>query len=192
VTRHSAPTTADATEIATIDPPTDSVTTHALANQIHPDLMAQFGDVLAQLATVEEDPTPRMMAAIMAAPTAESWEELFSSQSFKDMARRRIRITAIRSAESQYPESRLGIFLVCDFADLETGETSVMTCGSEMAIAQLLNCFRRGDLPHDFEVMVKDTPTRRGFRPMRLRSLGAGVTGDPATTIDSTATPVED
>lgn len=138
--------------------------------------------VLATIPAVEDDPTPRMMAAILESPDASSWEELFSAEHFKDYAGRKIRVHTFRVAESQYPGG-LGVYFLLDATDLETGEDVVMTCGSDMAMAQLLNCWRRGDLPHDFEVVRKDRPTKAGFYPMRFRSLGHVTTGDPAAVV---------
>ena len=145
--------------------------------------MLALRSALAEIPTVDEDPTPKMMAAILAAPDASSWEDLFNAAHFKDYNGRKLRVHAFRQAESQY-SGGLGVYFLLDATDLETGEDIVMTCGSDMAMAQLLNCWRRGDLPHDFEVVKKDRPTKAGFYPMRFRSLKKSTTGDPADVIE--------
>ncbi len=149
-------------------------------------LLQPLREILASIPEATEDPMPRMMAAIAAAPDAQSWEDLFSAAHFKDNAGKRVRVHGVRVMESQYP-GRLGIFLLADVTYLDTGEETVMTIGSEMAMAQLANCHRRGDFPHDFEIVKKDRPTKAGFFPMRLRSIQRATTGDPAEVIEGTA-----
>jgi hypothetical protein len=138
-----------------------------------------FREVLASVPAVDEDPTPRMMAFILASDSAQQWEELFESQNLKSNAGRRVRIHAIRQAVSDY-DSRLGIYLLCDVSWLDTGEQGVMGCSSEIGMAQLLNLHARNDLPHDLEIIEKDRPTKSGFKPMRFRSLGKVVSAPEA------------
>lgn len=148
--------------------------------------LAVVRNVLSDIPTVDDDPTPRMMAAMVQATSAEQWEELFAAAHFKDNAGKRVRIHTFRQSPSQY-EGPLGVFFICDVTWLATGENDVLTIGSDMAMAQLLNCWKRGDLPHDFEIVRKDKPTRGGFYPMRLRSIQSPTTGDPADVIEGTA-----
>lgn len=133
-------------------------------------LLAPLTQLLESLPTADEDPTPRMMQAIYESPDAQSWEDLFTAAHFKDHAGQRIRVHTFRPARSSY-QGHLPWFLVCEVTWLETGELDVLTVGSQMAMAQLLNCWKRNDLPHDFEIVRKDRPTQKGFSPMRLRSL---------------------
>lgn len=149
-------------------------------------ILAPLRGIIASIPPVTEDPTPRMMAAIAAAPDAASWEDLFSASHFKDSAGKRIRVHAIRVNDSQYA-GKLGVYFLCDITWLDSGEEDVMSVGSEMAMAQLANCYRRGDFPHDFEIVKKDRPTKAGFYPMRLRSIGKAALGDPADVIEGTA-----
>lgn len=153
-------------------------------------ILAPLREIVASIPPVTEDPTPRMMAAIAAAPDAKSWEDLFSAAHFKESAGKRIRVHTIRVNDSQY-EGKLGVYFLCDITFLDTGEDDVMSVGSEIAMAQLANCWRRGDFPHDFEIVKKDRPTKAGFYPMRLRSLGAPTLGDPADVIEGSAREVK-
>jgi hypothetical protein len=128
--------------------------------------------ILDTVPTAEDDPTPRMMEYILNADSAQDWEALFESLSFKNMTGETVRVHTIRWAPSRFENSLTGIFLICDITVLKTGEQDVMTVGGDLAIAQLLNCWSRQDFPHDFEVVRKETATAAGFHPMRLRSLG--------------------
>ena len=93
----------DNTELATVEP----VGTLATARQ-----------VLASIPAVEDDPTPRMMEAILNAPDASSWEDLFEASHFKDMAGRKVRIHDFRWSPSIH-KNALGVFFICDADDLE-------------------------------------------------------------------------
>ena len=164
-------------------------TTDALAKRGAPTAgggltVADFKTLLLAVPTVEEDPTESMIAAILASPNPAKWEEVFTSVSFKDAASKRARVHGFRASPSQF-EGRVPVFLILDVTWLDTGERGVMTCGSEMAMAQLLNAWRVGALPIDVEIIRKPTPTKAGFHPMRLRYLGAAPAplGDPAAVV---------
>jgi hypothetical protein len=132
--------------------------------------LAPMLELIESLPSVDDDPTPRMMRAIYESPDAATWEDLFTAQHFKDHAGDKVRVVTFRPSKSSYA-GKLGWFLVCEVIWLETGEQDVLTVGGQMALAQLLNCWKRGDLPHDFEIVRKDKPTAKGFYPMRLRSI---------------------
>lgn len=177
MSKHDKPETLELTTQDVAMVPAPSTTDIATRNESY---LAPFRKVLEGLLTVDEDPTPRMMNAIMMATNMGEFEQLFDAAHFKNMDGHKIRVTAIRAAESTYENSRLGMFLVCDITDLETGEERVMTCGSEISMAQLLKCHVEGWLPADFQIITKDTPTKAGFKPMRLRALARNVTPDAA------------
>lgn len=146
-----------------------------------------YADMRALAATVPDvfdDPTERMVAAILEADNPQDWEELFSAIHFKDSANKRFRVNTFRVTTSAY-QGGPGFFLILDVTDKETGESGIMTCGSTMAMAQLLNAWKRGQLPIDVEILKKETPTKNGFYPMRLRYIGPSQTpiGDPAAVV---------
>jgi hypothetical protein len=139
--------------------------------------LAVLQPILATVPTVEEDPTPRMMAVILEAADPGEWEDLFRAQSFKELAGRRVRVNTIRWAPSNF-EGSTGVYLVADVTFLDgdrQGEKGVVTISSDIAMAQLLNAWARQDYPYDYEIVQKSEPTRRGFKPMRLRPLGRPV-----------------
>lgn len=130
--------------------------------------MEQILTVFNALNTVDEDPTPRMMAAIMAEPDPAKWEKVFTAQHFKDSAGQRWVLNNPRRSPSNF-DNRFGKqYLVCDAYNPRNGEASVMTISSEMAMVQLLACQARDLLPAEFEIVRKKEATRRGFFPMRL------------------------
>ena len=157
----------------------------ALAKPEPKPLAETIKEILATVPDVVEDPTPTMIAAVLHMAGPEEWESLFAAESFKDLNGKRLQINAFRASPSQY-EGRLGVFLILDAIDLETGEARIVTCGSEMAMAQVLNAWDKGRLPVRVEVFKKETPTKRGYFPMRFKYLGDGLqapVGDPAAVV---------
>lgn len=141
-------------------------------------------ELVALVATIpngDEDPTESMLAHVMNAAVPGDWNAIFEADSIKDMDGKQVRINAIRSAASTFPDG-LPFFLVVDATDLKTGERGVFTCGSKMAVAQLANAYRTGNLPVEVEIVRKATPTKRGFHPIHLRYIGKteAPLGDPS------------
>lgn len=126
--------------------------------------------VLDTVPTLEEDPTARMVEIIMEASDPSEWERLFNSASTKGNVGKEVRVHDLRWFPSAF-EGGVGVFLVAEVTWLETGEQGVLATGSLIAMAQLLNCWKRKDLPRDFVILEKPTDTRAGFRPIRLRAL---------------------
>lgn len=172
-------TTPEAAQEAETEPQT------ALAPVAKKGQLANLVSALAEIPTVEEDPTESMVEAILQAGSPAEWEEVFTAASFKDSASRKVRVHAFRASPSQFG-GRLPVFLVLDVTYLDSGERGVMTCGSEMAVAQLLNAYKTRSFPLDVEIYRKPTPTREGFFPMRLRYLGdrtRAPLGDPSQVV---------
>ena len=147
----------------------------------------RINNFLALQPTVEDDPTETMLEAILQAPDPSDWERVFNAQHFKDSDKAQWRVHAYRVSPSQF-QGKLRWFLILDVTDLRTGEKTVATCGSEMAVAQLLNAQGRAKLPIDVEVVRKPTPTKAGFHPMRFRYLGDGTQaplGDPGQVVST-------
>ena len=133
---------------------------------------AIFQPVLEMLPPLEDDPTPRMMEIMLNAASPAEWETVFQSQSLKGAVDKRFRIHGVRWSRSQFAESLTGVFLICDVTDLETGERDVLTVGADVAMAQVLNLVKTGNLPWDVAVTQKATPTAAGYYPIHLTSLG--------------------
>jgi hypothetical protein len=166
-------------------PSTSTPTATALAKPEPEPLAETIREILATVPDVVEDPTPTMIAAVLHMAGPEEWESLFAAESFKDLNGKRLQVNAFRASPSQY-EGRLGVFLILDAVDLASGEARIVTCGSEMAMAQILNAWHRGRLPIQVEVFKKETPTKRGFYPMRFKYLGDGLqapVGDPGQVV---------
>lgn len=158
--------------------------TDALAVKDERTTVQKLNDYLANVPSYTEDPTETMLAAILAAADPQEWDSLFTAASFKDSDKARIQINAYRPSESQF-NGGVRFFLVLDVTDLATGAKGVMTCGSTMAMAQIVNAERTVGLPIQVEVVRKPTPTKAGFHPMHLRYLKPEGTplGDPQAVV---------
>lgn len=158
--------------------------TDALATKDERTTSQKLNEFLANVPSYEEDPTETMLEAILSAQKPEEWDALFASKSFKDSDKATIQINAYRPSASQF-NGGLRYFLVLDVTDLKTGERGVMTCGSVMAVAQVVNAERTVGLPIQVEVVRKPTPTKAGFHPMHLRYLRPEGTplGDPQAVV---------
>src|SRR5260370_33190562 len=109
-------------------------------------LAEMIREILATVPDVVEAPPPTMIAAVLHMAGPEEWESLFAAESFKDLNGKRLQVNAFRASPSQR-EGRLGVFLILDAVDLDTGEARIVTCGSEMAMAPILHARHRGHLP---------------------------------------------
>lgn len=140
---------------------------------VRPDLdaVAIVRQLLMEVPTVEEDPTERMMAALLVAETVEDMRRVFETDHFKDSANRECVVNDFRLAESDH-KGRFEYYLLCDVTWLPDGENTVLTVGAEMAMVQLLWFRRQGMLPYAFRIHRKERPTRAGFFPMRFVPLG--------------------
>ena len=144
----------------------------------------RINDFLALAPTVADDPTESMLNAVLAASDPQEWNDLFTSKSLRDSNGATVRINAYRVNPSDFPGG-LKFYLVLDVTDLETGAKGVLTCSSQMAIAQILNAEARVNLPIDVIIREKDKPTRAGFRPIHLEYIGKSEAplGDPQAVV---------
>ena len=140
--------------------------------------------VLANIPQADTDPTERMVAFITTQP-AEKWESLWAGlPSARDYVGRPIIVHDLRARESDF-EGPLGVYLILDATDVETGAHELISCSSQMSIVQLVTLRRRGQLPAKVEFVAKDKPTKAGFRPIHLRYLGGANAplGDPGAVV---------
>ena len=125
---------------------------------------------LESIPSPEDDPTERMLVYIAEAPP-EEWETLWSKlPNLKDNVGRRLRVDAIRAAPSDF-DGRLSHYLICEGVWEETGERTLVSCSSEMCVAQLIRLYADGRLPARLEIVQKEKPTKAGFRPIHFRYL---------------------
>lgn len=137
--------------------------------------LVKLAELIGDLPSFTEDPTPRMVEFILNSDTPGDWEHLFNAANVKENTGKQVRINAVRAAESDF-QGRIPFYLICDVTWLKTGESGVMTCSSVVGMAQLINLHKRDALPADLEIVAKKKPTKKGFTPIHFRYLDKPVT----------------
>lgn len=156
----------------------------ALAPVVEPQGLELVKQILAEIPDADTDPTERMANFILTQP-AERWAELWEGlPSVRDYAGRSIIVHGIRARESDF-EGPVGVYLILDATDLETGAHELISCSSQMSMIQLLTLHKRGQLPAKVRVVEKDKPTKAGFRPIHLEYIGqaSATLGDPGAVV---------
>ena len=156
----------------------------ALAVPVQETGLAAVKSIIAGIPSADSDPTERMANFILTQP-AEKWEELWAGlPSIRDFKGRVLDVHDLRVRESDF-EGPVGIYLILDATDVETGAHELISCSSQMSMVQLLALYRDRKLPVRVEVVEKDKPTKAGFRPIHLRYIGAtsAALGDPGAVV---------
>lgn len=158
----------------------------ALVAATEPTGLELVKSILAEIPDADTDPTERMANFILTQP-AEKWESLWAGlPSIRDFVGRQVIVYGIRARESDF-EGPVGLYLILDATDVETGTHELISCSSQMSMVQLLTLYRRGQLPARVEVVQKDKPTKAGFRPIHLKYIGTldAAVGDPGAVVST-------
>jgi hypothetical protein len=89
------------------------------------------------------------------------------------LAGHRLRIETITRRPSDF-NAGLGLYLVAQGTDMNTGEKFTWSSGSVSVVAQLARAHFLNAFPVIAELIISDTPTKSGFRPQRLQVLSFG------------------
>lgn len=155
-----------------------------LAPVAEPQGLELVKSILADVPDADTDPTERMANFILTQP-AEKWAELWEGlPSIRDYKGRVIDVHGIRARESDF-EGPVGVYLILDATDVETGAQELISCSSQMSMVQLLALHKRGQLPARVRIVEKDKPTKAGFRPIHLEYISqtAAALGDPGAVV---------
>lgn len=133
--------------------------------------LERAGELFDLIPDIEDDPTPRMMAAILNADDPSDINRIFESRAIKAAAGRTARFDALRKAPSDFADTGPAFYLVADVTWKDTGEQDVLTISSQMSMLELLVAQQKGWLPLTAEVVQKERKTKRGFHPIHLRIL---------------------
>lgn len=142
-----------------------------VADTVNAELARKFAQMATLIPAEKEDSVDTILAAILA---ADSWEHLadpWESTNAAALAGRRLLIRSLLRRPSDFRDG-LGIFLVVDSVDANTGEPVVWTTSSVAIVAQLVRAYVLGDLPAYAEVIVAARPTEAGYRPQHLKFYG--------------------
>lgn len=131
-----------------------------------PNLLA-YESFLEAIPEVDEDGYSGILARLATAESIYDLDSPYQSESFSEYKDRAILITGVRRAASDFQDG-LGVFLIVEFTDLETGERSTCTTGAISIVAQLARAYTLGVLPIGVVPRVASKPTKKGYYPQHL------------------------
>lgn len=141
--------------------------------QLPADLVKRFADMAVLIPDDTEDGGARMLDAILSAKTWEALNDPWESSNGEALVGKLLKLTSAKKMPSTF-EGGLGIFLVIDYTDTNTGETGVLTTSAVSIVGQIAAAYAHEWMPLYAEVVVADRPTKRGFLPQHLKIHGTG------------------
>ncbi len=117
----------------------------------------------------EDDGFSAIMSQIANAASPEDLDSAFNADGLRDWVNKEIVIEDVKKADSDF-QGDLGVFLILDFYDKESGEKVTATTGAQSIMCQVMMAYVKGWLPLNCIVRQKDKPTKKGFYPMHLQT----------------------
>lgn len=154
-------------------------------NGLTPQQLDQFRDMARMLPAADGDGAARIVAQLLAADDLLALNKPWGSDSSAELAGKMLEIRGATYRESDFTDG-LGVFLVVDAVDLNTGEPIVFTTGSSSVVAQIVAAHARGWLPAVARLVKSERPTTNGYYPLHLefqapaRTAGAAAKGGKA------------
>ena len=143
----------------------------AVIPQMSAELVKTFAGMAMLIPSETTDALDSIIGAILSSP---SWEQLadpWETASAERLIGRIIRVDRLTRRPSQYKDG-LGLFLVVDGVDTQTGEAIVTTTSAMGVVAQLVKAHVAGWLPLYVEWVIAERVTENGYRPQHLKVHG--------------------
>jgi hypothetical protein len=152
------------------------------AQQVDVAVRDRFAEMALMLPKAEEadaaEAADKIIAQIMG---ASSWNELdapWSARGIEPFIDHPLRFDSAKVRPSDYADG-LGIYLVCDVADMSTGELAQVTVGSVSIVAQLVRAWTLGAFPLFATPRKAAKPSKAGYYPLHLEVTdSAAATGE--------------
>lgn len=141
------------------------------ARTLNADLARKFADMAMLIPDETGDANERILAQVLAATTLDSLDDPWESTSAETLAGKQLLIRSCLRRPSDFRDG-LGIFLVVDCLDVETGEAVIFTTSALAVVAQLVRAYALAELPAFAEIVVAKRPTERGYHPHHLKFTG--------------------
>ncbi len=138
-------------------------------------LARKFAEMATLIPSETGDGAERILAQILAAPSWENLSDPWESSNAAALAGKTLLIRSCLRRPSDFKDG-LGVFLVVDSLNTETGEQVVWTTSAVAIVAQLVRAYALGDLPAYAHIVVAERPTERGYHPHHLKFTGRPVT----------------
>jgi hypothetical protein len=142
-----------------------------VAPVISKELMQRFANMAMAVPSEGEAAYERILLQVLGADTWEQLNEPWESTKAEKLAGKLIKVTGLLRRPSDF-KGGLGIFLVVDGTDVNSGERVVVTTGSVSVVGQLVWLYFKGSLPAYVEWVIPERTTESGFRPHHLMIRG--------------------
>lgn len=136
--------------------------------ELSPELVQRFAQMAMAIPEDSGDATERIVAQILSAETVDELDAPWDVSKAGKIAGHVLKITSLKRVQSSF-KGGLGIFLVAEYFDAETGEGGTFTTGSSSVVAQLARAFHLGGLPIFCELVIAERESNNGFRPHHLK-----------------------
>jgi hypothetical protein len=128
---------------------------------------------LGKLAAID-DPEQIQRAILERLMTAETVEQVLREDetvATKQLVGKKLRVTDARVMQSSF-EGGLGVYLIADAIDLDTGELIVVNTGATKIVGQLIRLKQKGWLPVDVTIKEVGRAKEGQDRALQLAALG--------------------
>lgn len=133
-----------------------------------PDIVRDFSLYVQAIPEADdEDAGMQIVGRILDASSPDQLNALGELPSGEDVAGRTLVVHGLQRRPSSF-DSGLGVYLVIDAADADTGESVRFGCGSTTVVAVLAKAHHEGWLPITVRITVADKATKAGFRPLNI------------------------
>jgi hypothetical protein len=139
-----------------------------------PDEAVARGYLRAAAEDVDDDPEKIADSIVSRILRAESVDDVLAPQAIehaRDLIGVPMEIRSARFQRSDYEEGP-EVYMVCEAEVLDDGRVTTFSCGGRSVMAQVYRIAQLGGLPFQGVLVQSPKPTRRGFRPLWLESLG--------------------
>lgn len=135
--------------------------------ELPPALVEQFSRMAMMLPEIELDGGAGIIESILNAVDLRATNRVFERYDAEQLVGKWLIFERAQRAMSEY-KGGLGLFLVVDAVDEESGEKITFTTGSMSIVAQCVKAYAGDEMPFRAKIKVTDNPTKSGFYPMNL------------------------
>jgi len=129
--------------------------------------LRRYAEMATMIPEGDDDTELRMLEAIADVDDAANLSSFWDKQNTDAIVNHKLTITGLKRQQSDY-EGGLGIFLVVDYLDEDTGEQGTFTTGAVGIVGQLVKAYAAGWLPLPVTFRRATRPTKAGYFPEHL------------------------
>lgn len=147
--------------------------------EIEPGLVAQFQQMAMMIPEQDSAGMENILRQVLTAGTWDDLDAPWESTNADSVAGRKLKFLDVHRMPSDF-RSGLGIFLVCQCVDINTGEQVTVTTSAVGIVAQLARAYALRAMPIIAEFIIAERPSKNGFHPhhLKMHASAAAVPGD--------------